>query len=323
MPLKIDLPSGLSLLKRNKKIQACTRPITSVTKQIAFFLIASLLVITSCSPKVSSKFSKKYPALDYREEVRVFDLQDPVPSNPEELGVVKIGDTGFTTHCGYTEVIEKAKTEARSVGGNAIKITKHTLPNMWGSSCHQITATILKVDHFDMLPVSEVVDSSLIHADYALLHVYRYNGAGALVNYDLHLGDTVICRVNNNWKKTIKIKKDGLNTLWARTEAKDELPIDIKFGNEYYLRCGITMGAFVGHPQLELVDKQSGKAEFQAIKQNRSDNKDIIYLNDGRQFECLINREDDQKVYFTILKDRKKIKTEVYKTQIKSIERAE
>ncbi|HPS13955.1 MAG TPA: hypothetical protein PLB87_11800, partial [Prolixibacteraceae bacterium] len=109
----------------------------------------------------------------------------------------------------------------------------------------------------------------------------------------------------------------------ARTEVKDEIPIEIKFGNEYYIRCGITMGAFVGHPQLELVDKPSGKAEFQSIKRSRSDNKDIILLNDGRQIECLIDREDDQKVYFTILKDRKKIKTEINKSQIKSIERAE
>ncbi|HNW51040.1 MAG TPA: hypothetical protein PKH79_08160 [Prolixibacteraceae bacterium] len=293
------------------------------TKQLIFLLIICSFIINSCSPKVSTSFSKKYPAIDYREEVRVFDLQDPIPSNPEELGVVKIGDTGFTTNCGYTEVIEKAKTEARSVGGNALKITKHTLPSVWGSSCHQITATILKVDHFDQIPASEVVDSSLIHANYALLHIYRPTGAGALVSYDLHLGDTVICRVNNNWKKTLKIRKDGLNTLWARTEVKDEIPIEIKFGNEYYIRCGITMGAFVGHPQLELVDKPSGKAEFQSIKRSRSDNKDIILLNDGRQIECLIDREDDQKVYFTILKDRKKIKTEINKSQIKSIERAE
>jgi len=70
---------------------------------------------------------------------------------------------------------------------------------------------------------------SLIDADYALMHIYRAGGYGALISFDLHLGDTVICRVKNNWKETIKIDKDGLNTLWASTEAKKE-----KINYHYY-----------------------------------------------------------------------------------------
>ena len=62
------------------------------------------------------------------------------------------------------------------------------------------------------------------------------------------------------------IKKDGLNTLWAKTEAKSQVPIDIKLGKTYYLRCGIAMGAFVGQPKLELVDSKAGKPEFESFK---------------------------------------------------------
>ena len=87
-----------------------------------------------------------------------------------------------------------------------------------------------------------------------------------MVGYDLHLGDSTICRVKNNFKTTLYIKKDGLNTLWAKTETKSEVPIDVKMGKTYYLRCGITMGAFVGRPKLELIDSRTGKAEFQSFK---------------------------------------------------------
>jgi hypothetical protein len=291
-------------------------------KQISFLLIGCILILCSCAPKISTTISKSYTELDYREEVRVLGLQDPVPANSEELGVVKIGDSGFSNNCGWDAVIDRAKIEARKAGGNAIKITNHIPPSIMGSSCHRIIAKILKVDNFDVISTVAIVDSSLLNADYALLHVYRYSGVGALVGYDLHLGDTVICRVSNKWKKSIKIRKDGLNTLWAKTETKEELPINIKFGNEYYIRCSVTMGAFVGHPKLELVDNQTGKAEYQSVKLSKSDKRDLIIMNDGREIECVINREDSDNVFITIFKNGKEIKTQVNKTKIKNIQRS-
>lgn len=72
--------------------------------------------------------------------------------------------------------------------------------------------------------------------------------------------------MKNNYKTTLHVKKDGLNTLWAKTEAKFEVPINVKTGKTYYVRCGITMGAFVGRPKIELIDSKTGKAEFESIK---------------------------------------------------------
>ena len=234
------------------------------------FLVGLFIFAISCSPKISTSISKNYAALDYRENVVVFGLEDAEPENAELLGTVKIGDSGFTTDCSLETVIEKAKTEARKIGGNAIKITKHDSPSTLGSSCHRITANILKIDDTkDYKVATTIPNDSLIGADYALLHVYRAGGPGTLISFDLHLGDTVICRVSNNWKETIKIDKDGLNTLWARTESKTELPINIKLGNEYYIRCKVVMGVLVGRPSLEIVDNQIGKLEFQSVAQKK------------------------------------------------------
>lgn len=228
-------------------------------------IISALIFFSSCNPKISTSISKSYPALDYKQEVVVFGLDQPEPGNAEVLGQVKIGDAGLSTNCGYDIVMDKAKLEARKAGGNAIKIIEHKPPTAMGSTCHRITAKILKVENIEnYTPKAE--EEILLNVDYAILNVYRYSGTGALVSYDLYLGDSVICRVKNNFKTTLHIEKDGLNTLWARTEAKSEVPIDIKMGKTYYLRCEITMGAFVGHPKLELIDSKTGKAEFESFK---------------------------------------------------------
>jgi len=231
----------------------------------SLIVFTGLILLSSCNPKISTSLSKNYPPLDYKQDIVVIGLDQAEPANAEVLGQVKIGDTGFTTNCGYDIVIDKAKLEARKAGGNAIKIMEHTPPSAMGSSCHRITAKVLKVENIEnYTPKTE--EEVISDVDYAILNVYRYSGAGALVSYDLYLGDSTICRVKNNFKTTLHIKKDGGNSLWAKTEAKSEVPIDIKKGKTYYLRCGITMGAFVGHPKLELVDSKTGKAEFVSFK---------------------------------------------------------
>jgi len=109
-------------------------------------ILIIIVIISSCSPKISTNITTNYNPLDSKEEVVILGINKEVPKNAEILGQVKIGDTGFSIKCDYDIVIEKAKTEARKVGGNAIKILKHKTPSFLGSSCHRITARILQVD---------------------------------------------------------------------------------------------------------------------------------------------------------------------------------
>ena len=246
----------------DKELKTVKRQLMKKAHVVIIFVI--LASICSCSPKISTSISKNYMPIDYKQEIMVIGLDQAEPDDAELLGQVKVGDTGFSTNCSYDVVIDKAKMEARKVGGNAIKIIEHKLPSMMGSSCHRITARILQVKNVEYYMAEE--DEIILDVDYAILNVYRYGGSGALVSYDLYLGDSVICRVQNNYKTTLYIRNDGLNTLWAKTEAKSEVPINIKIGKTYYLRCGISMGAFVGRPRLELIDSKTGKAEFESFK---------------------------------------------------------
>jgi len=91
---------------------------------------------------------KTYAPLDYKEEVRVFGIEEEIPFNAEKLGTIKVGDSGFSVNCNYATVLDKAKTESRKVGGNVLKITKHKRPDLW-SSCHRITADVYKVNRIE------------------------------------------------------------------------------------------------------------------------------------------------------------------------------
>ncbi len=230
---------------------------------LKLLLVVTIILLGSCSPKVETNLIKNYNALDYNEEVLVIGLNEERPKKSEFLGLITIKDSGFTTKCSYKDVLNEAKLEARKIGGNAIKITTHRPPSV-GSSCHRITADILRIDNIDNYSPKEE-EEVLLDVDYAILNVYRYGGAGSLINYDLYLGDSIVCRVKSNFKTTIHVRKDGLNTLWAKTESKIEVPIDIKIGKEYYLRCGLSLGAFIGRPQMELVDNKIGKSEFESF----------------------------------------------------------
>lgn len=233
-------------------------------KFIKALFIPIILLFAACSPKVTTKIAKSYPALSYDSEIAVLAVTQQQPDNAELLGELKIGDAGLSTKCTYEDAIAHAKLEARKIGGNMLKLTEHKLPSAIASSCHRISAKILRVpDNGEWLLVKE---EELLDVDYAIINVYRHGGMGSLIAYNINLGDSTICRVKNNYKTTIHIKKEGLNTLWAKTESKTELPINLVNGKQYYLKCGISMGAFVGRPTLELVDSDRGKAEFEALK---------------------------------------------------------
>jgi hypothetical protein len=104
--------------------------------------------------------------------------------------------------------------------------------------------------------------------DCALLHVYcaRHKYDYTHLHYNLHLDDNFLCHVWQETKTTIRITTPGDYTLWAKTEKREEIPISIQLGKEYYLRCGLKTGAFLRRPELLLVDPQMGKSEFDKLK---------------------------------------------------------
>ncbi len=108
-----------------------------------YFLCYCLL--TGCGLGIRTVVTKKYSPLDSLQTVRVIDKNDPVPTNAIELGMVRIYDN-MTMHCDSVTVFNAAINEVRKAGGNILKVTMHSYPNLM-SSCHQISGLILRLDN--------------------------------------------------------------------------------------------------------------------------------------------------------------------------------
>jgi hypothetical protein len=102
--------------------------------------------------------------------------------------------------------------------------------------------------------------------DYATVYIYRPKKmAGMAISYDLNMKDETVFRVKNNSCVTLKLTQAGTYNLWAKTESKTELPLNVEMGKTYYIRCGLSMGVAVGRPKLEIMDAETGKKEFDKV----------------------------------------------------------
>lgn len=104
-----------------------------------------LLLLTGCSPRVITDIVKVYPPTVSADSVTVYEPGEAVPNSAESIGRVAVVDAGMSSKCRYDQVLRIAQEETAKVGGNGLLITDHKKPSLWGSSCHQITGTMLLI----------------------------------------------------------------------------------------------------------------------------------------------------------------------------------
>jgi len=105
--------------------------------------------------------------------------------------------------------------------------------------------------------------------NYALLHLYRLPSPyGSAVAFDIDIAGEVIWRCKDNRKKTVKITKEGLTNLHAKTETDVYLALDIEFGQEYYVECSIVPGVRMGRPLFVLQLEKVGTQRFNKIRKD-------------------------------------------------------
>ena len=229
------------------------------------FLLISCVVIAGCSAKVVTKLSSSYPALDSSAEVCVLDVDmaDAIIKDAQSLGTIQIGDSGFTSReaGSWSSVLELAKAKARLAGGNVVRITSH-IPPGFNCTTHRITAEILRVPDVNNIDIEQV---TVEHPDYAVVYFYRNSALGALISYDVHIGDTPVFRASVNKSAEVKIYEPGVLKIWGKTETTETLDLNVKMGEDYYVRCEVSYGVMVGRPHIELVHPLTGKGEYNAL----------------------------------------------------------
>ena len=105
----------------------------------------------------------------------------------------------------------------------------------------------------------------------SLIYVYRddsFVGSGAY--YDVHIKngdkDTIIGTLKSNGYLEATTEPNKELEIWAKTEAKASLLLDVKPNQTYCVRGGMGMGFFVGHPKFEQVSLATCKEEIVKTK---------------------------------------------------------
>jgi len=202
------------------------------------------------------------PKNNSEADIIVYGLNTDAPADAVELGTIRSGDTGFTVKCGYFEVLDVLKSEARKAGGNAIKIIEHIPPGH--STCHRFTVKVLVINKTDSkASIHNEFESN--GSQYAILNVYSTSDPEGKLNYDIYSGESFLCKVTGGLKKTIIIKKEGVTSIWVKSDVKTEIKVDFILGQTYYLRCSLSKEGGVEYPVIEIVDQKTGSKEFNPL----------------------------------------------------------
>lgn len=111
-------------------------------KQTCLFLLA--LLFASCSPRVvTDMLTNEWPATK-PDSVYVFHKNDHIPAGSQEIGKVKVVDTGFSLKGSFNQVMQKAINATAEKGGNGLVITEHRWPD-GRSTIHRIWGTMLHI----------------------------------------------------------------------------------------------------------------------------------------------------------------------------------
>ncbi len=117
----------------------------------------------------------------------------------------------------------------------------------------------------DNIPAEISRDS--LKSDYATVIMYRPSKFLLFAfDYDVYMGDSLIAEVSNGSYHIFETKKTGRVSLWAKTEDKISLELNLEKGKTYFLRCGVTFGILMAQPTFEIVDADVGRAETEDIK---------------------------------------------------------
>jgi len=112
----------------------------------------------------------------------------------------------------------------------------------------------------EFTPVPAVPDGK------ALVYVYRPpHFAGSAVSFKIHHNDKIVTTLYNGGYYPY-ITNSGELELWAETESRASITLDLKPGDTKYVKGGVGVGFMVGRPKLTVVNNETGAKEIAACK---------------------------------------------------------
>ena len=181
-----------------------------------FLAIGFSAIFAGCAPKIITQGPATTLAnaqLAAQEPFLVLKETDAFDGPAQELGDIRIKDSGLSLNCDYDAVVALGTQQAQQLGANVLRIYAHELPGTW-STCHRIRAKALRVA--DITPYEkEIVWQAarrLRQADFkasvanrpfeaATASTVRYQYAGQLFKSSVQLSIETVFDCQNSYFK--------------------------------------------------------------------------------------------------------------------------
>jgi len=221
--------------------------------------------------KLNSSTSTTFRANPLADSVKIYTLQpdETVMDKSELVREIQMGSSMFSSNCGYKNLMNYANFTAKQSGANVIHLTEIKRPAL-GNGCYHITAKLYK--NFDVNQLLKLEEEQAIanqsrlpkDSDYAVIHFYRpKNYDGALISYDIKMDDLgTIGRSSNGHQFDYKMTTFGKHRFFGKTKKSDSVTLDIKKGQEYFIRCGVAKGSSISIPDMYAIENYVGIREI-------------------------------------------------------------
>lgn len=114
------------------------------TFKILLIAIFVGLTCTSCKLKSIVTVNDYYPPTAGR--MPIYQTGQTLPENIVRIGSIVVGESGMTPtkKCTYEACMQLIEDEAKKKGAELVYLVKVKEPNVWGSTCYNITAEMYR-----------------------------------------------------------------------------------------------------------------------------------------------------------------------------------
>jgi hypothetical protein len=103
-------------------------------------------------------------------------------------------------------------------------------------------------------------------SDQSVVYIYRPSSfVGGGVSYTVYSGKKAITKLYNGGYYPY-VTAPGEVELWAETESKSSVTVDVKAGETKYVKGTVGVGFFIGRPNLSIVDPAVAQTEIKECK---------------------------------------------------------
>ncbi|MFN4299935.1 MAG: hypothetical protein ACK4EX_09445 [Thermaurantimonas sp.] len=221
---------------------------------VPFFLVFASSCATYKGAEV--RVVRKMPVLDFYEDVVILNNADLLPNQRTEVGTITIRKSDYhNVPCGWVERLTAATLEARKFGGNVIVLDKISGNiNLATNSCGDITGYVYNVEEHLVSQLKKFRVNGGIKNKYDIARVVFIKPTFA-TNYSIYVNDDNLGLIKGGEIVEYKTKNKEPLIIWAKTESKTQLVLNVEPGYDYFIFCNEIPSGFM-LPQVQFVTLQ-------------------------------------------------------------------